>query len=796
VKRRTKLFLVCTAVFVLVPLGVVWLVPSGERMVDKTREELRGAGFKVDLKEFDFSSPVEVQARVAALTNLGGPRPYALEVGRRRLSEFFPGMLPMVGPNAGRVIWKEERLQGKPEARRYLDPNEGWLAEDVWPLLRSLYEEERAEAAKAAKAAVAGPIRFDVDAGKGLGMLLPHLASLKQYGSKFARGMVMELRGGNREEAWTNLLAASRLVTGWESEPVEISHLVRFACAKVAFEALWQGLAAGWNEERLAGLQRDWEEVDLLKGLPETAAFTRAGAARLSQAQREEPVEFGMTIRQMISAPRAAMGNVSYYFQRLRYRRSGVFEVEREALLHFRDREVEMRNAVKAGSWEEMRAMPGVTNLVPFQSEHGAPLVSVLNVKQLAYSMYDGEGARSFLGRASEVEAHRRIMVTAIALERYRVRHGRYPDELGKLVPEFLKEEPVDFMDGKPLRYRLGGDGRFLLYSVGLDGADDGGVVSPKAKMEFSASELDGIPRRRWPEEKNSDIVWPLRATDGEIEDFEREQLAEMRKKVRKEAAEEAELHWSWTASRQEHAETILTRRYERPPMLKKDGVLLSELLSGEGAGDGGSTMEKLLALEPVAGGDEATMRFELGMDFDALVKHGTVALMVDFVGEESWPGMLIAEDFDCVRGTNGNAVITWNTIYEVPGKHALQVALQVNEAELFKGDPEESGVVMGPPKGVVVTNICQFAPRGDGKISDVGWTVRARAEEDKVEYRVRFTARDGKLLKTMEGRSTDGVIAVEWDLKTEEGEEWAGTFESEMEVTLPESGRRQVFRF
>jgi hypothetical protein len=39
-------------------------------------------------------------------------------------------------------------------------------------------------------------------------------------------------------------------------------------------------------------------------------------------------------------------------------------------------------------------------------------------------------------------------------------------------------------------------------------------------------------------------------------------------------------------------------------------------------------------------------------------------------------------------------------------------------------------------------------------------------------------------------------VIAVEWDLKSEEGEEWAGTFESEMEVTLPESGRRQVFRF
>ena len=156
----------------------------------------------MDLKEFDFSTPVEVQTRVRALTN-----------ATRRAVE---------------APWEIE---------------------------------------EAAKAAISGPIRFHLDASKGMGMLLPHLVSLKSYQNQFARGVVLKLREGNKEGGWTNLLAASRLVTAWEPESVEVSHLVRFACAKFAFEALSQGLQAGWNEEQLASLQRDWEEADFFKGV-------------------------------------------------------------------------------------------------------------------------------------------------------------------------------------------------------------------------------------------------------------------------------------------------------------------------------------------------------------------------------------------------------------------------------------------------------------------------------------------------------------------------------------------------
>jgi hypothetical protein len=68
------------------------------------------------------------------------------------------------------------------------------------------------------------------------------------------------------------------------------------------------------------------------------------------------------------------------------------------------------------------------------------------------------------------------LAVTACSLERYKLKVGHYPDSLALLVPDYLKSVPHDVMDGKPLRYRLEGD-RFVLYSIGENQVDDGGVV-------------------------------------------------------------------------------------------------------------------------------------------------------------------------------------------------------------------------------------------------------------------------------------------------------------------------------
>jgi hypothetical protein len=73
-------------------------------------------------------------------------------------------------------------------------------------------------------------------------------------------------------------------------------------------------------------------------------------------------------------------------------------------------------------------------------------------------------------------ESFRRVTLTAIALKRYQMRYGRLPDNLTKLVPEFMPNQLLDPMSGKPLRFQPVADGTMLLYSVGENGVDDGGL--------------------------------------------------------------------------------------------------------------------------------------------------------------------------------------------------------------------------------------------------------------------------------------------------------------------------------
>jgi hypothetical protein len=66
---------------------------------------------------------------------------------------------------------------------------------------------------------------------------------------------------------------------------------------------------------------------------------------------------------------------------------------------------------------------------------------------------------------------------TGLACKIYKNQNGRYPADLGALVPGILPEVPIDPFTGKPLVYRLEGDG-FIVYSLGSNGKDDGGRMT------------------------------------------------------------------------------------------------------------------------------------------------------------------------------------------------------------------------------------------------------------------------------------------------------------------------------
>jgi hypothetical protein len=121
-------------------------------------------------------------------------------------------------------------------------------------------------------------------------------------------------------------------------------------------------------------------------------------------------------------------------------------------------------------------------------------------------------GLGAAVRKTLQIEAARRIVVTAVVLKRFQLQHGKLPETLNELVPELLRSVPIDPYDGKPLRYHPNADGTFLLYSVGDDGVDNGGDPTLPA----------GVTSRYlfWQGNKVRDWVWPQPATPEEVQSF------------------------------------------------------------------------------------------------------------------------------------------------------------------------------------------------------------------------------------------------------------------------------------
>ena len=84
---------------------------------------------------------------------------------------------------------------------------------------------------------------------------------------------------------------------------------------------------------------------------------------------------------------------------------------------------------------------------------------------------------------ALDGDATRGLVRLAVAAAAYKAKHGKHPEKLAELVPEFLPEVPTDPYDGRPIRLRRE-EGGVVLYSVGRDRKDDGGRAMDEEKWE------------------------------------------------------------------------------------------------------------------------------------------------------------------------------------------------------------------------------------------------------------------------------------------------------------------------
>jgi hypothetical protein len=299
------------------------------------------------------------------------------------------------------------------------------------------------------------------------GMLDPNIFGFARNASyALAWRASSEIVEGRRDLAFRDTTACLRLVEGSLSAPVPLGLLVGNVIAVRSLQPLWEGCWSGiWSDEQLAAFQLMLSRMRPLHLLP------RAVAAQTAISLPDPKLLPRW-------APRGWAALTTIEYSRLggeEYLKSfdpdtgrlNMDEINRFA----NDGPLLMHSLSPSTHFAMQRVWPGE---VPVVAGEQCTLC-------LAY--------------------------TACALERLRLRSGHYPASLAELVPAYLDSVPIDIVDGAPLRYRPTADGRYLLYSIGLNGVDDGGALPSSYKKRQDP----------WYNTRNGDWVWPRPYSGGTL---------------------------------------------------------------------------------------------------------------------------------------------------------------------------------------------------------------------------------------------------------------------------------------
>jgi hypothetical protein len=289
-------------------------------------------------------------------------------------------------------------------------------------------------------------------------ILLPHLARVKSLTLLCQMRATASLEAGQAADAFEDLRLGLRLSESVRSEPLLIDHLVRIATMAIDLQTVREGLLRhAWSDGQLTELEGYLAKVDLLAEYKhamrgERACETEGVDYLRRQGCRSDLMNY--VDGEGSSVDTRLMPSGMFYQNMLTISR--FFEDFTLPAVDERSHRVSPDLSAKGQrALEEMRRGP-----------------YTLMAKLLLPAL--GNAARKPAWMQTCVDATR----VACALERYRLADGKLPASLDGVAPRFIAAIPGDVIDGRPLRYRLAPDGGYLLYSIGWNQTDDGGVLA------------------------------------------------------------------------------------------------------------------------------------------------------------------------------------------------------------------------------------------------------------------------------------------------------------------------------
>jgi len=474
-KRWLKRIGLCAGVLCL--LGFIFVLAAhlrGHSALNQRLEALRAQGQKLSAKELNLKRPAGEENAIVAL------RPVW-----RKLKVAVPA------------------LDDAPPSLRFAAPGQVVVAAPLqeWVIARSTNTWQRVapqlEHAATLLAGLHAALQKPAyDNGIEELPLVPRL-DLQRMAQLLQAAVLHDLGQRQPAAAFAHLSDLLQLIAHQQSEPYIVCQLVRQNCGVHGFAATWQALqSAGFDQGQLASLQAAWEKCDFAGAMP--AAFAMDQALELDTYADLRDSDEDLT----------SPGLCPSWLYGPLWRFAWSDQDELRTLIRWQVMS-ERERIARTNSWTALPVWNHTEDAsaeMPWRVlfEHAEDLGRYDRYRYLLSG--DSFSVTDIIIRGTlRAQVQQQMAVTAIALQRYRLRNGKLPADLGALVPDLLKTLPRDSMDGKTLRYKLQPDGGFLLYSVGEDGKDDGGSPAPADSATKFRSLSDG-----------RDTVWPKPASPAE----------------------------------------------------------------------------------------------------------------------------------------------------------------------------------------------------------------------------------------------------------------------------------------
>jgi len=324
------------------------------------------------------------------------------------------------------------------------------------------------------------------------GIQLPHLAVVKKIAQVAQLRAVAELAEGKGDTAFADMSLSFRLTDSLKDEPVLVSHLVRLAILQLGWQTVSEGLRDHrWTDPQLRQLEARLAAIDLIAECRHAMRAERAfGNAGIEWIKNAPSRLSRIGVDELNPVPPPVTAPLLF-----RLIPRGWFEFEQLNYNRFFDEFILAALPERAADFDAKVFRERSRVFTVSLSQLSNPLTAVFRHHLLSRLLLPALTRAG--GRAVWAQTCVDLARVAVALERYRLAHGAFPDKLGELEPEFMKQVPPDINTREAFHYRRTEDGGFLLYSVGRNQVDDGGTPAFRGGKQ-RINDFD-----------NGDWVWP-----------------------------------------------------------------------------------------------------------------------------------------------------------------------------------------------------------------------------------------------------------------------------------------------